>query len=135
MSSYKELVVWQKAYQLTLDIYSTTKKFPKDELFGLVSQMRRCSVSIPSNLAKGNMHGGNKEHIQFLRIAYDSGAESETQLLLAKDLKYIEDMEYNELTSLLSEVMKMLNKLIATLSNILKPNIYPYDFTFHRNKL
>lgn len=118
MSSYKELIVWQKAYQLTLDIYSVTKKFPKEELFGLVSQMRRCSVSIPSNLAEGNMRGGNKEHIQFIRIAYGSGAELETQLLLARDLKYIENKEYNELISLLSEVMKMLNKLITTLSSV-----------------
>ena len=118
MTSYKELIVWQKAYQLTLDIYSVTKNFPKDEMFGLTSQIRRCSVSIPSNLAEGNMRGGNKEHLQFVRIAYGSGAELETQLLLSRDLKYIGDKEYNEINNLLSEVMRMLNKLIATLSKI-----------------
>lgn len=118
MTSYKKLIVWQKAYQLTLDIYSITNKFPKDELFGFTSQMRRCSVSIPSNLAEGNMRRGNKEHIQFIRIAYGSGAELETQLLLSRDLKYIVDKEYNELNDLLTEVMRMLNKLITSLSKI-----------------
>lgn len=118
MSSYKNLTVWQKSYQLTLHIYSATKRFPKDELFGLISQMRRCSVSIPSNIAEGNMRSGNKEHIQFIRIAYGSGAELETQLLLSKDLKYISNKEYTEINDLLSEIMKMLNKLISTLSKI-----------------
>lgn len=71
-----------------------------------------------TKLAEGNMRGENKEHIQFVRIAYGSGAELETQLLLSRDLKYIEEKEYTELSNLLSEVMRMLNKLITTLSKI-----------------
>ncbi len=118
MSSYKELIVWKKSYQLTLEIYSVTKSFPKDELFGHISQMRRSSVSIPSNLAEGNMRNGKKDHLQFVRIAYGSGAELETQLLLSRDLKYINEMKYNEINNLLSEVMRMLNKMVATLSNV-----------------
>ena len=118
MSSYKELTLWQKSYKLTLDIYSATKSFPKEELFGLVSQMRRSAVSIPSNLAEGNNRHGTKEHTQFIRIAYGSGAELETQLLLARDLSYITEREYNEINTLLSEVMKMLNKLITSLSKV-----------------
>lgn len=118
MSSYKELIVWQKSYQLTLEIYSATKKFPKEELFGLISQMRRCAVSIPSNIAEGNGRFGKKEHIQFIRIAFGSGSELETQILLSKDLKYISQLEYDKLNILLSEVMRMLNKLVSSLSKI-----------------
>lgn len=118
MSSYKELTVWQKSYQLTLEIYAATKKFPKEELFGLVSQIRRCSVSIPSNIAEGNGRFGKKEHIQFIRIAFGSGSELETQLLLSKDLKYISEIDYEKLNLLLSEVMRMLNKMLASLSKI-----------------
>lgn len=118
MASYKELVVWQKSYHLVLTVYEITKSFPKEELFGLSSQMRRCAVSIPSNIAEGNTRNGKKEHIQFFRIAYGSGAELETQLLLAKDLKYISESIFREVEQELQEVMRMLNKLIATLSKI-----------------
>ncbi len=116
MKSYKELVVWQKSYQLILSIYKVTKTFPKEEMFGLVSQMRRASVSIPSNIAEGSARAGTKEFIQFLRIAYGSGSELETQLLLAKDLKLINEKDYTIINSLLTEVMKMLNSLMAKLN-------------------
>lgn len=118
MSSYKSLTVWQKSYKLTLSIYSVTRKFPKEELFGLVSQMRRASISIPSNIAEGNTRISKKDHAQFIRIAYGSGAELETQIELSKDLGYIKDEEYTEISILLSEVMKMLNVLITSLSKI-----------------
>lgn len=99
-----------------MDIYSITKKFPKDELFGLISQMRRSSVSLPGNIAEGNGRFGKKDYLQFIRIAYGSGSELETQLLLSKDLKYISKDDYKKLNNLLSEVMRMLNKLISSLS-------------------
>lgn len=118
MSSYKKLVVWQKSYQLSLLIYAVTKKFPKDEIFGLVSQMRRASVSIPSNIAEGNARISKKDHAQFIRIAYGSGAELETQLEISKDLGYVSSKEYTDVVILLSEVMKMLNALISHLSKI-----------------
>lgn len=116
MSSYKDLTVWQKSYQLTLDIYSITKTFPKEELFGPVSQMRRSAVSLPSNVAEGNGRFGKKDHAHFIRIAYGSGAELETQLLLSKDLKYISEKDYARISALLTEVMRMLNKLVSSLS-------------------
>lgn len=118
MSSYKELIVWQKSYSLTLQIYSLTKTFPKEELFSLVSQMRRASISIPSNIAEGNSRVSKKDHLQFIRIAYGSGAELETQLQLSKDLGYLKNEEYTKIASLLSEVMRMLNALMASLSKI-----------------
>lgn len=116
MNSYKQLIVWQKAYQLSLEIYSATKLFPKEELFGLTSQIRRSSVSIISNIAEGNARGGRKEYIQFLWIAFASGAELEAQILLSKDLGLIKEGDYTKISSLLTEVMKMLNVLIKKLS-------------------
>lgn len=116
MNSYKQLIVWQKSYELSLFIYSATKSFPKEELFGITSQIRRASVSIISNIAEGNARGGKKEYVQFLWIAFASGAELEAQILLCKDLGLIKEEDYNKMSSLLTEVMKMLNALIKKLS-------------------
>lgn len=115
MQSYKELIVWQKAFKLTLEIYTITKSFPRDELYGLISQMRRCSVAIVSNIAEGYARKYRKEYIQFLSIAYASGAELETQLLLSKELGYVSETEYVKLDELLTEIQKMLNKMLFTL--------------------
>ena len=116
MHSYKELIVWQKSYNLCLDIYSVSKLFPKEELFGITSQIRRASLSIPSNIAEGNARGSRKEYIHFLRIAFASAAEVETQLMLCKDLSLIKEKDYITISLLLTEVMKMLNSLIKKLS-------------------
>lgn len=113
MASYKNLEVWKKSYQLSLDIYLITSRFPKSEIFCLVSQMRRAAVSIPSNIAEGNIRFGKKEHAQFIRIAYGSSAELETQLMISRDLNFISEKEYNEISLLLSEVMKMLSVLLV----------------------
>lgn len=112
MASHKDLIVWQKSYNLSLYIYSITKKFPKEEVFGLTSQMRRAGVSIPSNIAEGNIRFGKKDNAQFLRIAYGSASELETQLAISRDLKYISEKEYTEATESLSEIMKILYTLI-----------------------
>lgn len=88
-SDFKKLVVWQKAMALCHDIYLQTESLPKSELFGLTSQIRRCAVSIPSNIAEGQARHSNKEFIHFLNIAYASLAELETQLLICKNLGYL----------------------------------------------
>ena len=116
IKSYKELIVWQKSYQLVLLVYKVSKSFPKEELFGLVSQLRRAAVSIPSNIAEGNTRAGSKEYLQFLRIAFASGAELETQLLLCRDLDLINEEDYTTISLLLTEVMKMLNTLMSKLN-------------------
>lgn len=113
IKTYKELIVWQKAYELSLLIYKLTKDFPKEELYALVSQIRRAVISIPSNIAEGYCRQRRLEYIQFLRIAFASGAELETQLLIAKDLKYVQANDFEKANSLLEEVMKMLNSLIS----------------------
>ncbi len=117
ISSYKDLIVWQKSYELLLSIYKLTKSFPKEELYGLTSQIRRCAVSIPSNIAEGYARQRKLEYIQFLQISFGSGAELETQLLIAKDLKYITNEEFTKTNDLLQEVMKMLNSLIGKLKH------------------
>lgn len=116
INSYKDLIVWQKAFQLTKIIYRFTRNFPKAEIYGLSSQMQRCSVSIPSNIAEGYARGHRPEYLQFLRISFGSGAELETQLLLAKELNLITDIEFKNASELLTEVMKMLNVLLRKLN-------------------
>lgn len=117
MKSYKDLIVWQKSLKLSLLVYKATKNFPKDELYGLTSQIRRCAVSMPSNIAEGYARYSRKEYARFLQIAFASGAELETQLIIAKELRYIKDMDYKKIDSLLLENMKMLNVLIRKLKN------------------
>ncbi|MEN9552117.1 MAG: hypothetical protein RI935_494 [Candidatus Parcubacteria bacterium] len=118
MASYKDLIVWQKSYELSILIYAITKKFPKEEIFGLTSQMRRAAVSIPSNVAEGNIRFGKKENAQFLKIAYGSAAELETQLLISKDLGYVIEKDYTIAVSLLNEVMKILYTLLVRVPNV-----------------
>lgn len=115
IKSYKDLIVWQKSFELSIKIFKVTTSFPKSELYGLVSQMRRAAVSIPSNIAEGCARGYKQEYIQFLRTAFGSAAELETQILLARELKYLNISEYSYLSLLLTEIMKMLNKLLSTL--------------------
>ncbi len=116
-TSYKELIVWQKSFQLSLQIYKLTKKFPQEELYGLTSQIRRAVVSIPSNIAEGYTRQRRLEYIQFLQIAFASGAELETQILIARDLKYLSYNEFDRVNNLLQEVMKMLNVLIRKIKS------------------
>lgn len=116
MNSYKDLTVYQKAIQLCVELYKVTEKFPKTEVYGLTSQVRRCVVSIPSNIAEGQKRGHKTEYIQFLRIAYGSGAELETQLLIALKVGYVNKIEFDKLNNLLEEIMKMLNRLINVLT-------------------
>ena len=114
-NSYKDLVVWQKAMELVIEIYKLTEDFPRVDAYGIVSQMQRASVSIPSNLAEGQKRGHKKEFLHFLYISYGSGAELETQLKICQRLHKIKELDYNRITLKLSEIMKMLNGLINAL--------------------
>lgn len=115
--SYKDLIVWQKAMDLVLEIYTLTNKFPKSELYSLTSQMRRAAVSIPSNIAEGRTRGYRKEFKQFLLNAYGSGAELETQIEIAKKLAETKLLDYSKAENLLEEIMKMLNSMINKLKS------------------
>ncbi len=113
--SYKDLKMWQKAKDFSVHVYKETRFFPKEEVYGLTSQLRRASVSIVSNIAEGFRRWSSKEKVQFLRIAYGSGAEIETQLLIATDLGYLKAKESESLLSELEEIMKMINVVINKL--------------------
>lgn len=117
INSFKDLIVWQKGVDLSAKVYKVTEKFPKSELFGLTNQIRRCAVSIPSNIAEGQKRESKKDYIKFLRISYGSGAELETQLIIANKINFLQKNDFEQLASLLEEVMKMLNRLIYSLKN------------------
>ena len=117
MNSYKDLIVWQKSIELVVNIYKITDKFPKSELYGLTSQIRRAAVSISSNIAEGYTRKHRQEYVQFLRIAFGSGGELETQIIIAKKLNFSEPQDLDKVERLLVEIMKMLNKLIDALVN------------------
>lgn len=108
MTSYKDLRVWAKAHELTLIIYAATKKFPREELFELTNQLRRAASSIPTNLAEGHGRHSKPELHRFTQIARGSATEVEYQLLLARDLGYLQDTEYRRLDGHVQELQRML---------------------------
>ena len=116
MQSYKELFVYQKGYQLSWEIYRVTNNFPQEELYGIVSQMRRAAISIPCNVAEGYRRGHRKEYIQFLYIAQGSCGELETLLSLSKDLRFLDEQTFNNLYQSQDEISRLLRGLIFSLS-------------------
>lgn len=115
IQNFKDLIVWKKSVLLAEKVFHLTNTFPKSETFGLISQMRRSAVSIPSNIAEGSRRSTKKDFTQFLRMAHGSGAELETQLYLSKKISLGEIVRYNECDLLLEEVSKMLSSLISKL--------------------
>src|SRR5580700_191824 len=111
MQSFRSLGVWEKAHRLALDVYASSKTFPRDEIYGLTSQMRRASASIGMNIAEGCCRKGNVEMGRFLQIAMGSASEVEYQLLLAHDLNYLQNPEYERLSARAVEVKRMLSSL------------------------
>ena len=112
MKSFRDLVVWQKAHQLVVTLYARTGEFPSDERFGLTSQIRRSSSSVPANIAEGCGRRGDSEFHRFPQMDMGSASELEYQLLLAHDLKYLSSAEYESLSRSLIEVKRMLVSLI-----------------------
>jgi four helix bundle protein len=110
--NYRNLIAWQKAKSLALDVYRCTRRFPKDEIYGLSSQMRRAAVSVPSNIAEGKGRYSQKEFVQFLYHARGSLLELETQLSIARDLEYIDQPLFESLESDTEELGRILNGLI-----------------------
>ena len=115
MSDYKDLIVWNKAHELTLDIYKLTDKFPSREMYGLVSQIRRASLSIPTNIAEGCGTLHKKEFIRYLGIARGLCNEVEYQLILSKDLGYIDEDIYAKTILKIKDIQRMIKGLIKSL--------------------
>jgi four helix bundle protein len=117
LRNYQELKVWQKSYNLCLELYKITKGFPKEERYSLTSQIRRASISVPSNIAEGYGRKTTPEYIQSLYVAYGSNCELETQILLSGDLGYIQCEELKKIHKDIEEVERMLKALIKSLQN------------------
>jgi four helix bundle protein len=115
LRNYRELKVWQKSYQLCLDVYRVTKGFPGDEKYGLTSQIRRAAVSIPSNIAEGYGRKTTPDYVRSLYLAYGSNCELETQISLAADLGYLKPQEREKLQGDITELERMLKALIRSL--------------------
>lgn len=115
LRSYKELTAWQRAYQLCLETYRLTAGFPKEEKYGLVSQVRRAAVSVPSNIAEGYGRKSIGEYLQSLHIAYASLCEVETQVLLASDLGFLKPEQSMSLEEAIGDVERLLKALIKSL--------------------
>ena len=112
MKDFRNLIVWQKSHRLTLQIYQASANFPRSELYGLTSQIRRCSASIGANIAEGCGKRGNNELQRYLQIASGSASELDYHLLLTRDLAFLPDIEYRDLARDLTEVRKMLTSLL-----------------------
>ncbi len=115
MQSFRNLKVWEKAHNLTLDVYKTSRSFPREELYGLTSQMRRSSASIGANIAEGCCRKGDHELGRFLQMAMGSASELEYHLLLASDLDLLKTHDYQRLVDEATEVKRMLTSLIHKL--------------------
>ena len=116
-SSYKDLIAWRKGMEMVAAIYDATDGFPSHEQFGLVSQLRRAAVSVPSNIAEGKAHFSNRDFVRFLRHARGSLAEIETQILIAQERNYVDSETTTKLSQKIDELGRILSGLINSLTN------------------
>ncbi len=116
LQDFKKLKVWQKAHNLTLEIYAVSKRFPRDELFGITSQLRRASSSVAANIAEGSGRKSKREFAHFLAIAIGSVSEVEYFLILANDLKYLSQIDFQRINTLANETKRMLISFLDKVS-------------------
>jgi len=117
MKTYRELLVWQKSIAFVTQIYKSVKGFPTEELYGLTSQIKRCAISIPSNIAEGYGRKSKKDYIRFLQIAMGSVFEIQTQLEISKNLDFLSESRFSELYESSREIERMLSSLISKLNS------------------
>lgn len=120
MRNYRDLQVWPKAYALALELYKISRTFPKDELYGLTSQLRRAAISIGANLAEGCGRRGNSELARFVKIALGSASELDHHLLMSRDLGFMKSEDYQRCAKELTSVRKMLSALLDTIEDEIK---------------
>lgn len=124
LRSFTQLIAWREGHKLVLEIYKITKEFPKDELFALVNQMRRCVVSITSNIAEGFSRKSYKEKSQFYAMALGSVTELQNQLLVARDVGYITSGKFNQIAALTVTVNKLVNGLVKHSKSLILDSKY-----------
>lgn len=121
IQNFEDLTVWQKSHELVLEIYKITKDFPKEEKFGLVSQMRRAAISVAANIVEGFKRKGRKDKVNFYNISQSSLTELQYYLILVRDLKYLDFDYLDKIKFIIDEVGKMLNGLISSIDSNPKP--------------
>ena len=126
METHKDLRVWQLSIEFATHVYKLTSAYPRDEIFGIVSQLRRAAVSVPSNIAEGYARGSNREKLHFLRISSGSMSEIETQLLLSLNFGYISEKECEEITTELTSLWKQINALISAIKKTIGSDVLPF---------
>jgi len=112
INSYKQLKIWQAGIELVKNVYELTKNFPREEAYGLSSQLRRASVSVPSNIAEGFKRNHNKEFAQFLHVAIGSVAELETQVIIAHEIGFIKKSDLENITEKIDHISRMISSLL-----------------------
>lgn len=112
MNTFRDLLIWQKSMTLVTEIYQLTNSFPKEEIYSLTSQIRRSSISIPSNIAEGYGRDGNNDYLRFLNISISSLFEMQTQLEISFNLKYINEVQFNKINEESREIERMLSAFI-----------------------
>jgi four helix bundle protein len=117
MKTHKDLDVWNKSIEMVTGIYKLTRNFPKEELYGLTNQVRRAAVSVPSNIAEGSGRNSSREFLQFLYYSKGSLMELETQIIIAHNLNYLNNEQKQEMDIILTDISKMLSKLIQSIKN------------------
>jgi len=117
MGTFRDLLIWQKAMNLVTEIYQLTNLFPKEEIYGLTSQIRRSGISIPSNIAEGYGRNGTKDYLKFLNIAIASLYEMQTQLEIAYNLKYINEFQFNKIFEESREIERMMSSFIRKIND------------------
>lgn len=117
MAAHRDLIVWKKGIELVKEVYLATQSYPQEELFGLTAQIRRCVVSIPSNIAEGCGRCSDKEFVRFLHIALGSAAELETQLIISRELSFLSSGKFENISTQNSEIIKMLTSLLKRLQS------------------
>jgi four helix bundle protein len=123
MRDFRQLKVWEKAHRLTLAVYANTKSFPREEIYGLTSQLRRAASSIPANIAEGAGRVGDAELARFCQLAFASANELEYHLLLARDLNYLDQARYDALLESTVEVKRMLGAFLTTIRSSKKKKL------------
>lgn len=121
MNTFRDLLIWQKSMTLVTEIYQLTNLFPKEEIYGLTSQIRRSSISIPSNIAEGYGRDGNNDYLRFLNISISSLFEIQTQLEISFNLKYINENQFNKINGESREIERMLSVFIRKIKERKKP--------------
>ncbi|MCD0465530.1 four helix bundle protein [Flavobacterium sp. ENC] len=117
MKTFRDLLIWQKSMNLVIEIYQLTNLFPKEEIYGLTSQIRRCSVSIPSNIAEGYGRDGNNDYLRFLNISMSSLFEMQTQLEISFNLKFLNENQFNKINGESRELERMLSAFIRKIKD------------------